>query len=101
MKNNRLLNPSVVLVVSLLHAGIIALAWEARKPPEPVSVDNLTFVDLGSLDGNDQPAADGAPASLESKPAEPNLLANPHLLLLPLLRPNPSLLLKQSQRSKQ
>ena len=77
MKNNRLLNPSVVLVVSLLHAGIIALAWEARKPPEPVSVDNLTFVDLGSLDGNDQPAADGAPAPLESKPAEPEPVSKP------------------------
>ncbi|MDK4543825.1 TonB family protein [Kingella kingae] len=77
MKNNRLLNPSVVLVVSLLHAGIIALAWETRKPPEPVSVDNLTFVDLGSLDGNDQPAADGAPAPLESKPAEPEPVSKP------------------------
>ncbi|ULJ65213.1 TonB family protein [Wielerella bovis] len=71
MKNNdSLLKITTTLAVTLLHAGIIALTWHASKPPEIVEVDNLTVVDIGSLLGDDQPAADGAPAPLENK-AEP------------------------------
>lgn len=71
MENTRILKPSVFVVVSLLHAGAILLGWQASKPPEPVSVDNLTFIDLGSLAGDDKPAAEGAPAQLETPPPPP------------------------------
>ena len=72
MKNQRLFKSTTILAVTLLHAGIIALSWQASKPPEPVTVDNLTFVDLGSIDGDDKEAADGAPAPLESNPTPPS-----------------------------
>lgn len=66
MKNHNLLKPSVIIVVSLLHAGLLALAWKSKEPPEPVTVDELTFVDLGTPEGDDKPLADGAPAPLEN-----------------------------------
>ncbi|XXQ67349.1 energy transducer TonB [Neisseriaceae bacterium B1] len=66
MKNDRPLTYLTIGTVTLLHAGILALAWNVSKPPEPVAVDNLTFVDLGSLQGDDKPLADGAPAPMET-----------------------------------
>lgn len=66
MKNHNLLKPSVIIVVSLLHVGLLALAWKSKEPPEPVTVDELTFVDLGTPEGDDKPLADGAPAPLEN-----------------------------------
>ena len=66
MKNHNLLKPSVIIVVSLLHAGLLALAWKSKEPPEPVTVDELTFVDLGTPEGDDKPLADGAPAPLKN-----------------------------------
>ena len=66
MKNHNLLKPSVIIVVSLLHAGLLALAWKSKEPPEPVTVDELTFVDFGTPEGDDKPLADGAPAPLEN-----------------------------------
>lgn len=66
MKNHNLLKPSVIIVVSLLHAGLLALAWKSKEPPEPVTVDELTFVDLGTPEGDDKPLTDGAPAPLEN-----------------------------------
>ena len=71
MKNHNLLKPSVIIVVSLLHAGLLALAWKSKEPPEPVTVDELTFVDLGTPEGDDKPLADGAPAPLENGAAQP------------------------------
>lgn len=68
MKNDHLLNYITAGMVALIHAAIIALGWSAHKPPEPVAIDNLTFVDLGSLEGDDKPLADGAPAPLETPP---------------------------------
>lgn len=68
MKNQRLLNPSVTLLVSLLHAGLIAAGWQAAQPAEPVTVDNLTFIDLGSPEGDNRPKAEGAPAPLPETP---------------------------------
>lgn len=71
MKNDRPLTYLTIGTVTLLHVGILALAWNVSKPPEPVAVDNLTFVDLGSLQGNDKPLADGAPAPMETATTPP------------------------------
>lgn len=69
MKNDRLLKSTVITIVSLLHAGLIMAGWQAAKPAEPVTVDNLTFIDLGSPEGDDKPKAEGAPAPLDPAPA--------------------------------
>lgn len=70
MKTDRLFQSAVISVVSLIHVGLIMLGWQAAKLPEPVTVDNLTFIDLGTPEGDDQPKAEGAPAPLP-KAAEP------------------------------
>lgn len=68
MKNDRLLKPTVITLVSLLHAGLIFAGWQAAKSAEPVTVDNLTFIDLGSPEGDNKPKAEGAPAPLAPTP---------------------------------
>lgn len=73
-KNNRLLQTAVFVGVVLAHMGIGAWAWKTTNHiPETVDADNLTFVDLGTLDGGNQPAAEEAPAPIETKtpPPEP------------------------------
>lgn len=75
MKNDRLLKSIVIGVVTLLHAGVVYLAWNGVKPPEIHDADSLAFVDLGTLEGDDKPAAEGAPAPEnppeQQPPAEP------------------------------
>ncbi|MDO4433586.1 MAG: energy transducer TonB [Alysiella sp.] len=71
MKNNRILTPATIAVVTLIHIGLIAAAWKSTTEPEPATIDNLTFVDLGSIMGDDQPMADGAPAPMETAPPPP------------------------------
>ena len=78
MKNNPFLKPAVIALVTLLHAGIIALSWNGFKPPEPVDADAMAFVDLGSVEGDDKPLGDGAPASMEqAEPPKPQPPAEP------------------------
>lgn len=65
MKNTKLLKTTIVTVVALGHLSVGWLLWSASqttKQPKPVEIDNLTFVDLGSLEGNNQASVDGAPA---------------------------------------
>ena len=75
MKNDRLLKSIVIGAVTLLHAGVVYLAWNGVKPPEIHDADSLAFVDLGTLEGDDKPAAEGAPAPEnppeQQPPAEP------------------------------
>ena len=75
MKNDRLLKSIVIGVVTLLHAGVVYLAWNGIKPPEIHDADSLAFVDLGTLEGDDKPAAEGAPAP--ENPPEQQLPAEP------------------------
>lgn len=77
MKNDRPLTYLTTGIVALIHAGIIALTWSQQKTAEPVTVENLTFIDLGSLQGDDKPLADGAPAPLETAPTPPAEPAKP------------------------
>ena len=78
MKNNRFLKPAVIGLVTLLHAGVIALSWNGFKPPEPVEADAMAFVDLGSVEGDDKPLGDGAPAPMEQPdPPKPQPPAEP------------------------
>lgn len=49
MKKYRPLKAGVIAGVTFVHVGLIALAWEAVKPQEPVVVEHLTMVDLGAL----------------------------------------------------
>lgn len=65
MKNNPFLRPAVIGLVTLLHAGVIALSWNGFKPTEPAQADAMAFVDLGSVEGDDKPLGDGAPAPME------------------------------------
>jgi len=72
MKNNPFLKPAVIGLVTLLHAGVIALSWNGFKSPEPEQADAMAFVDLGSVTGDDKPLGDGAPAPLEQpEPPQP------------------------------
>lgn len=71
MKNERLLTPITVLIVTLIHVGVIGSAWYHRPSESAVSTSSLTFVDLGSIYGDDKPMADGAPAPLETSPEPP------------------------------
>lgn len=66
MKTDRLFQPSVIICVSLLHIALIAAGWQAAKLPDPVMAGNLTFIDLGSPDGDGQPKAEGAPAPISN-----------------------------------
>jgi len=72
MKDNPFLKPAVIGLVTLLHAGVIALSWNGFKSPEPEQADAMAFVDLGSVTGDDKPLGDGAPAPLEQpEPPQP------------------------------
>ena len=72
MKNNPFLRPAVIGLVTLLHAGVIALSWNGFKPTEPAQADAMAFVDLGSVEGDDKPLGDGAPAPMEQpEPPKP------------------------------
>jgi len=72
MKDNPFLKPAVIGLVTLLHAGVIALSWNGFKSPEPEQADAIAFVDLGSVTGDDKPLGDGAPAPLEQpEPPQP------------------------------
>ena len=46
MNKERILNPTVVAAVALLHVGLMSLLWRAHVPP-PVEVEHIEFVDLG------------------------------------------------------
>lgn len=67
MKNHQSLNVITTGIVVLIHIGVIMLAWQSTSNDDPIAMDNLTLIDLGSLQGNDQPVADGAPAPLEGQ----------------------------------
>ena len=70
MNKERILNPTVVAAVALLHVGLMSLLWRAHVPP-PVEVEHIEFVDLGDFGGGDGNAEGaGSPAPAEN-PAPP------------------------------
>ena len=86
MKNNPFLRPAVIGLVTLLHAGVIALSWNGFKPTEPAQADAMAFVDLGSVEGDDKPLGDGAPAPMEQpEPPKPEPKVEPK----PVPKPEP------------
>ena len=56
----------VFVVVTSVHVALFFGLYFLHQKPEPVTVDNMTFVDLGTPDGDDKPAAEGAPAPLDA-----------------------------------
>ena len=71
MKKDRILNPTVVAVVALLHIGLMSLLWKAHKP-DIVDVTHIEFVELGDLGGGDgAPEGAGAPAPVQAPPQKP------------------------------
>ena len=85
MNKERILTPSVVISVVLIHAGLVALLWQAHKPPVPEMM-NIEFVDLADLGGDGggdgSPEGEGAPAAPEKipEPEKPNRLSLQSLL---------------------
>lgn len=70
MNKERILNPTVVAAVALLHVGLMLLLWRTHVPP-PVEVEHIEFVDLGDFGGGDGNAEGaGSPAPAEN-PAPP------------------------------
>jgi len=71
MNKERILTPAVVISVVLIHAGLVALLWQAHKPPVPEMM-NIEFVDLADLGGDGggdgSPDGEGAPAAPEKTP---------------------------------
>lgn len=71
MKNTTPLKTAIIATVTLAHLAGGWFLWSVaqnNKQPEPIDVDNLAFVDLGSLDGNNQASTDGAPALPATEP---------------------------------
>ena len=80
MDKERILTPAVVVSVALLHLAMVALLWQAHKPPV-VETENIEFVDLGDFGGGDgAPEGAGAPAAPEPQPSlsSPNLSSRPN-----------------------
>ena len=63
MNKERILNPTVVAAVALLHVGLMSLLWRAHVPP-PVEVEHIEFVDLGDFGGGDGNAEGAGPLRL-------------------------------------
>ena len=82
MNKERILTPSVVISVVLIHAGLVALLWQAHKPPVPEMM-NIEFVDLADLGGDG--GGDGSPEG-EGAPAVPEKTPEPEK---PKPKPNP------------
>ena len=91
-KQDYFLKWAIVTVVTLAHIGIGALTWNNKKVAEPVAMTDLTMVDLDSMEGAGQSAAEGAPAPLkaqetelkpstqpEKPPAEPSVVKTPKI----------------------
>lgn len=72
MKKDNPLKTAIVASVTVAHivGGIWLYFLSQKKDPEPLTADNLTFVDLGSLDGNGEAGTEGAPA-LPNNPPPP------------------------------
>ncbi len=70
MKHQPFLKPAVIALVTFVHMGLIALAWHRSHPQETVGTDNLTFIDLGSLNGDNQPAAESAAPPPQPSPKQ-------------------------------
>ncbi|MCS4534160.1 energy transducer TonB [Neisseria montereyensis] len=71
MKNERILPPTALVLVTFLHMGVIALAWQIRQPAQ-VGMEQIEFIDLGDFGGGDgTPEGAGSPAPEESPPAPP------------------------------
>lgn len=63
MEKDSALKTTIFTVVTLLHLGGIYALMQHKKAPEIATIeDSITFVDLGSADGNNIAATDGAPA---------------------------------------
>lgn len=82
----------VFVVVTSVHVALFFVLYFLHQEPEPVTVDNMTFVDLGSPDGDDKPAAEGAPAPLDAgePPPPPHLRPKNPSPSRPNPSPNPS-----------
>ncbi|EGZ49945.1 transport protein TonB [Neisseria wadsworthii 9715] len=67
MENKRILIPSVLMVIILLHVGLIAALWK-MTPPKPMEIMEIEFVDLGGGGGG---GGAGEPAVSEKSAPEP------------------------------
>ena len=86
MNKERILNPTVVAAVALLHVGLMSLLWRAHVPP-PVEVEHIEFVDLGDFGGGDRNAEGaGSPAPAEN-PAPPQPQPEPVERPKPVIKP--------------
>lgn len=58
MKNERILTPLFLLIVTLIHVGLVAVLWK-MAPAKPMDVVEIEFVDLGNGggEGGGEPAA--------------------------------------------
>lgn len=65
MNTERTFNTTVIAVVVLLHAAIVALAWQTKPPQLDINTDGLSYVDLSGL------SMSGATATTAEAAAEP------------------------------
>lgn len=72
MENERILIPSVLTVITLLHVGLIAALWK-MTPPKPMEIMEIEFVDLGGGGGGGA----GEPAVSEKAAPEPKPVPPP------------------------
>ena len=90
MISDRILNPTVIAVISGLHALLLLGAWQATPPQLTLSTDSLSYVDLSGLSqagtATTQPPTPPAQAQQKPKPKPPET-AKP--VLKPLIKPVP------------
>lgn len=71
MNTDRILNPTVVAAVAILHFGLMALVWHAREPKIVENNAPIEFVDLGGLGGDAADVGAPKPTSAQTPPAKP------------------------------
>ena len=90
MISDRILNPTVIAVISGLHALLLLGAWQATPPQLTLSTDSLSYVDLSGLSqagtATTQPPTPPAQAQQKPKPKPPET-AKP--VIKPLIKPVP------------
>lgn len=86
MNTDRILNPTVVAAVAILHLGLMALVWHVREPKIVENNAPIEFVDLGGLGGDaGAAAAVGAPKPAPAQTLPPKPIPRPE----PKPRPKP------------
>lgn len=59
------------IAATLMHIGVAAITWHNHHQPQAIDVDDLVFVDLGSLQGDNQALNDDAPPPLPEQQPQP------------------------------